>query len=67
MNTRARKRIEYAFRMGRKGYTRLRNDDRKLQWYHTIDMSTKKFVCDKDIKWRWVERWAEIRGMNNGR
>ena len=56
-NTRLRTRLSYIFRMTHRGYARLRNDDGKLQWYHT--MENNKFMND-DVKRRFMELEIEV-------
>ena len=43
-NSRARTRFRIIMGMIHKGYGKLFNDDKKLQWYHTIDIKTNKFI-----------------------
>lgn len=43
-NSRARQRFKILTTMWKKGYGKLFNDDKKLQWYHTIDIKTNKLI-----------------------
>ena len=57
-NIRGRTKLNFIFRrMVRKGWARLRNDDGKLQWYHT--MENNHFVND-DVKRRFMELEFEV-------
>ena len=56
-NIRGRTKLDFIFHMVKRGYARLRNDDGKLQWYHT--MENNKFVND-DVKRRFMELEFEV-------
>jgi hypothetical protein len=56
-NIRGRTKLDVIFHMVKRGYARLRNDDGKLQWYHT--MENNKFVND-DVKRRFMELEFEV-------
>lgn len=56
-NIRGRTKLDFIFRMVRRGFARLRNDDGKLKWYHT--MENNHFVND-DVKRRFMELEFEV-------
>jgi hypothetical protein len=56
-NIRGRTKLDFIFHMVKRGYARLRNDDGKLQWYHTMENNT--FVND-DVKRRFMELEFEV-------
>ena len=56
-NIRGRTKLDFIFHMVKRGYARLRNDDGKLQWYHTMENNT--FVND-DVKRRFMELEIEV-------
>ena len=60
-NSRARTRFRYIMGMIRKGYGRLYNDDKKLQWYHTVDTNTKRFIAEN--KTRFLKTDMVTRGL----
>lgn len=49
-NSRARQQFRYIMAMIHKGYGRLYNDDKKLQWYHTVDITTNKFIAENKTR-----------------